>query len=156
MKVMLEAGLVVAATAMSYVYVHAEQPVRQVPARVLAVPDTAAPAIAGTPGLRSQTPAPGRAGRQSRNPAPTPAPAPAPAPTPSATPTPTPTASVISPDRLTKWNPGILSDDQLGLPLGVDGLPSRTQICATLNPGDDIQKAINNCASFEIRVGEVH
>ena len=107
MKIMLKAGLVLAATAMPHVHVQAEQPARQVPAR------TAAPA-------------------------------------PSPTPTPTPTASIISPDRTTKWHPGILSDDQLGLPLSVDGLPSRTQICATLNPGDDIQTAISNCPEGQV------
>jgi hypothetical protein len=77
-------------------------------------------------------------------------PAPAPAPAQRSTPTPVPNASIISPDRTTKWNPGILADDQLGLPLGIDGLPSRTQICATLNPGDNIQTAINNCPEGQV------
>jgi hypothetical protein len=45
---------------------------------------------------------------------------------------------------------GILSDDQLGLPLGPDGIPSRTQMCATLNPGADIQAAINNCPEGQV------
>jgi hypothetical protein len=81
-------------------------------------------------------------------PAPTPPSALAPIPNP--TPSPTSNASIISPDRTTKWNPGILSDDQLGLPLGTDGLPNRTQICATLNPGDDIQTAINNCPEGQV------
>src|SRR5215472_6465719 len=76
--------------------------------------------------------------------------APALAPTLHPTPTLTPHASIISRDRTTQWNPGILSDDQLGLPLGADGLPNRTQICATLNPGDDIQTAINNCPEAQV------
>jgi hypothetical protein len=111
MKIMLKAGLVLAATTMPHVHVQAGQPERQVPA---------------------------------------PTPAPALAPTLHPTPTLTPHASIISPDRTTQWNPGILSDDQLGLPLGVDGLPSRTQICTTLNPGDDIQTAINNCPEGQV------
>jgi len=79
-----------------------------------------------------------------------PTPPPALAPTRDPTPTATLTAGIISPDRTTKWNPGISADDQLGLPLGIDGLPSRTQICATLNPGDNIQTAINNCPEGQV------
>src|SRR5262249_43965690 len=109
MKIMLKAGLVLAATTMPHLHIQAGQTERQVPA-----------------------------------------PTPAPAPTLHPTPTLTPHASIISPDRTTQWNPGILSDDQLGLPLGVDGLPNRTQICTTLNPGDDIQTAINNCPEGQV------
>jgi hypothetical protein len=36
------------------------------------------------------------------------------------------------------------------LPLGPDGIPTRTQICATLNPGADIQAAINNCPEGQV------
>jgi hypothetical protein len=59
-------------------------------------------------------------------------------------------ASIIPADRATRWNPGILSDEQLGLPLGPDGIPSRTQICATVDPGADIQEAINNCPEGQV------
>lgn len=47
--------------------------------------------------------------------------------------------------RTTTWNPGILADDQLGLPLGDDGLPVRTDVCATLSPGQNIQAALDAC-----------
>jgi hypothetical protein len=57
-----------------------------------------------------------------------------------------PVPGLIPPERITTWNPGILSDDQLGLPLGPDGLPVRTDICVTLEPGGDIQAAIDGCA----------
>lgn len=57
---------------------------------------------------------------------------------------------VIPADRVTQWNPGILSDEPLGLPLGPDGLPQRTAICATVNPGGNIQAAIDNCPDNEV------
>jgi hypothetical protein len=57
---------------------------------------------------------------------------------------------VIPADRRTQWNPGILSDVPLGLPLGSDGLPQRTTICATLNPGDNIQAAIDSCPANQV------
>lgn len=57
---------------------------------------------------------------------------------------------LIDPDRITTWRPGILSDEQLGLPLGADGLPRRTTICATLDPGEDIQGAINACPEGQV------
>src|SRR5262249_17196813 len=50
----------------------------------------------------------------------------------------TPRTDLVAPDRVTAWNPGILNDAQLGLPLGPDGLPHRTAICATLSPGANI------------------
>lgn len=56
-----------------------------------------------------------------------------------------PVPGLIPDDRVTTWNPGILADDQLGLPLGDDGLPVRTEICASLSPGDDIQAALDAC-----------
>jgi hypothetical protein len=66
-------------------------------------------------------------------------------------PSPGPSGNPIIPsDRTTKWNPGILSDDQLGLPLGRDGIPSRTQICAALDPGGNIQAAVNNCPEGQV------
>jgi hypothetical protein len=51
---------------------------------------------------------------------------------------------------LTRWNPGILADGPLGLALGADGLPQRTTLCATLNPGDNIQAAINSCPDNQV------
>jgi hypothetical protein len=60
------------------------------------------------------------------------------------------TLSVLSADRTTRWNPGILADTPLGLPLGSDGLPQRTTVCATLNPGDDVQAAINGCPANQV------
>jgi len=65
-----------------------------------------------------------------------------------------PIGDLVAPDRITAWNPGILSDDQLDLPLGDDGLPQRDTVCATLDPGDDIQAAIDACP--EGRVVELH
>lgn len=59
-------------------------------------------------------------------------------------------ASPIASDRTTVWNPGIVTDDQLHLPLGDDGLPTRTDVCATLAPGDDIQAAIDKCAEGKV------
>ncbi len=58
--------------------------------------------------------------------------------------------TVIPADRATRWNPGILADTPTGQPLGSDGLPQRTTICATLNPGDDIQSAINGCPDNQV------
>jgi hypothetical protein len=51
---------------------------------------------------------------------------------------------------VTAWNPGILSDDPTGQPLGSDGLPQRTTTCATLQPGADIQSAINACPAGQV------
>jgi hypothetical protein len=59
-------------------------------------------------------------------------------------------AGPIPADRVTTWTPGILKDDQLNLPLGDDGLPTRTDICATLKPGDDIQGALDKCAAGKV------
>ncbi len=53
-------------------------------------------------------------------------------------------------DRITTWKPGILSDDQLGQVLGSDGLPQRTTVCAALNPGGDIQAAIDACHEGQV------
>jgi hypothetical protein len=56
----------------------------------------------------------------------------------------------IAADRVTTWNPGILADEQLHLPLGPDELPVRTEICSTLSPGDDIQDAIDSCPEGQV------
>jgi hypothetical protein len=63
---------------------------------------------------------------------------------------PPPTTDLIPAERLTAWNPGILSDGQLGLPLGVDGLPQRTTICSTLSPGSDVQAAVDACPAGQV------
>jgi hypothetical protein len=55
------------------------------------------------------------------------------------------TSPLIDPWRITDWNPGILTDTQLNLPLGGDGLPVRTEICATPRPGEDLNTAIESC-----------
>ncbi len=57
---------------------------------------------------------------------------------------------LVDPERVTTWRPGILRDDQLGLALGDDGLPQRSDICATLDPGQDIQDAIDACAEGSV------
>ena len=59
-------------------------------------------------------------------------------------------SSSIPADRTTAWNPGILADGQLGQPLGADGIPQRTTVCATLSPGADIQAAINACPAGQV------
>ncbi len=56
----------------------------------------------------------------------------------------------VAADRITTWSPGIERDGQLGLPLGADGLPQRTTVCATLNPGGNIQAAITGCAPGQV------
>src|SRR5262249_2857398 len=57
---------------------------------------------------------------------------------------------LIPADRTTTWEPGILSDMPLGLPLGTDGLPQRTTVCATVNPGGNIQAAIDSCPANQV------
>src|SRR6185503_5519899 len=57
---------------------------------------------------------------------------------------------VIDADRITSWNPGILKDTQLDLPLGADGLPQRTKVCATVNPGGNLQQAITACPEGQV------
>ena len=51
-------------------------------------------------------------------------------------------AGLLNPTYTTTWNPGILTDGQLDMPLGPDGLPVRTTICASPAPGDDLNAAI--------------
>jgi hypothetical protein len=60
------------------------------------------------------------------------------------------TTAGIPADRLTPWSPGIPSDTLLKLPLGADGLPQRTTVCATLSPGQSIQNAINSCPAGQV------
>jgi hypothetical protein len=60
------------------------------------------------------------------------------------------TGALVAADRVTAWNPGILADDQLHLPLGDDGLPSRTTTCATVSPGGNIQAAIDGCPEGQV------
>ena len=52
--------------------------------------------------------------------------------------------------RTTKWNPGILFDGQLHKPLGSDGLPVRTTVCASPAPGADLNAAIAGCADGKV------
>ena len=52
---------------------------------------------------------------------------------------------LLDPSRTTKWNPGILADNQLHLPLGADGLPVRTTVCASPMPGADLNAALAAC-----------
>lgn len=61
-----------------------------------------------------------------------------------------PPAALFDPARVTTWDPGIRRDDQLGLPLGADGLPVRQTVCATLAPGDDVQAALDDCPEGEV------
>ncbi len=60
------------------------------------------------------------------------------------------TVSIIPANRRTTWSPGILADQPLGLALGTDGLPQRTTVCATVNPGGNIQAAINGCPANQV------
>lgn len=63
---------------------------------------------------------------------------------------PPPVGDLIPADRITTWNPGILEDGQLGLPLGPDGIPQRTKKCATLAAGADIQAALDACPEGQV------
>ncbi|MBN2576947.1 MAG: hypothetical protein JXP73_20455, partial [Deltaproteobacteria bacterium] len=62
----------------------------------------------------------------------------------------TPPAGLLDPDYTTAWHPGILSDGQLNQPLGSDGLPVRTTICASPQPGDDLNAAIKACPEGQV------
>ncbi len=59
-------------------------------------------------------------------------------------------AGLLDPDYTTTWNPGILSDGQLNLPLGDDKLPVRTTVCASPKPGDDLNAAIKACPEGQV------
>ena len=61
-----------------------------------------------------------------------------------------PLGDIIDPDRITTWNPGILEDKQLQLPLGDDGLPTRTQECASVPLGGNIQAALDACPEGQV------
>ena len=61
-----------------------------------------------------------------------------------------PGGDLIPADRLTPWNPGIFADGQLALPLGADGLPQRTVVCATLSPGANVQAAVDACPAGQV------
>jgi len=53
----------------------------------------------------------------------------------------TTTTGIIPADRSFAWNPGLLSKG---------GIPSRTQTCATLSPGNNIQAALNSCPAGQV------
>src|SRR5262245_56779453 len=59
-------------------------------------------------------------------------------------------AGLLDPARTTTWNPGILSDDQLHMPLGADGLPVRATVCASPAPGADLNAAIRACPEGQV------
>ncbi len=59
-------------------------------------------------------------------------------------------SGLLDPNRTTTWNPGILTDNQLHLALGNDGLPVRTTVCANPKPGDDLNAAINACTAGQV------
>ena len=59
-------------------------------------------------------------------------------------------SGLLDPDRTTTWNPGILTDNQLHLALGNDGLPVRTTVCANPKPGDDLNAAISSCTAGQV------
>jgi hypothetical protein len=61
-----------------------------------------------------------------------------------------PPAVPVAADRITTWSPGIEADGQLGLALGPDGLPTRTTVCATVNPGGNVQAAIDACPAGQV------
>ncbi len=60
-------------------------------------------------------------------------------------------AGLLDSAYTTTWNPGILTDTPTGAPLGADGLPVRTTVCATVpaQTGDAtsaLQSALTRCA----------
>jgi hypothetical protein len=59
-------------------------------------------------------------------------------------------AGLLDPARTTTWNPGILADDQMHMPLGADGIPVRTTVCASPAPGADISTAIAACPEGQV------
>jgi hypothetical protein len=59
-------------------------------------------------------------------------------------------AGLLNPSTTTTWNPGILADSQLKLPLGPDGLPVRGTVCANPKPGDDLNAAIAACPEGQV------
>jgi hypothetical protein len=61
-----------------------------------------------------------------------------------------PPTGLLNPEYTTNWNPGILKDTQLNQPLGADGLPVRTMVCASPKPGDNLNTAISGCAEGQV------
>jgi hypothetical protein len=59
-------------------------------------------------------------------------------------------SGLLDPARTTTWNPGILSDDQLHMPLGADDLPVRATVCASPAPGADLNAAIRACPEGQV------
>jgi hypothetical protein len=59
-------------------------------------------------------------------------------------------SGLLDPERTTTWNPGILSDTQLNQPLGADGLPVRTTVCANVKPSDNLASAVSACAAGQV------
>jgi hypothetical protein len=57
---------------------------------------------------------------------------------------------LVDASRVTTWNPGILSDVPLGMPLGANGLPQRTKNCASVALGGNIQSAIDACPAGQV------
>ena len=57
---------------------------------------------------------------------------------------------LLNPSFTTTWNPGILADTQLNLPLGSDGLPVRTTVCASPQPGANLNTAISGCPEGQV------
>jgi hypothetical protein len=57
---------------------------------------------------------------------------------------------LLDPAITTRWNPGILSDDAQQKPLGADGVPVRTTVCASPKPGDDLNAAIKACPEGQV------
>jgi hypothetical protein len=57
---------------------------------------------------------------------------------------------LLNPSYTTAWNPGIQADTQLNLPLGPDGLPVRSTVCASPKPGDDLNAAIAACPEGQV------
>lgn len=59
-------------------------------------------------------------------------------------------SGLFDPNLTTTWNPGILTDSQLQLALGSDGIPVRTTVCADPQPGDNINTAISGCPEGQV------
>jgi hypothetical protein len=57
---------------------------------------------------------------------------------------------LLDPSRTTRWNPGILVDDQLHLPLGADGLPVRRTVYASPKPGADLNSFLAACPEGQV------
>ena len=62
----------------------------------------------------------------------------------------TDSTGLLDPNITTTWQPGILADEQLKLPLGADGLPVRTTVCASPAPGANLNAAIAACPEGQV------